>query len=327
MKTALLKSSLLVFFFVSMTVSAQVKVDLTDEIPYCIYPDLNNDMPDLASPFLASSGEEYVVAVTKNGKFAIVQVSLSNARAICQQLIVDDLDFPELASTGLHSMERLGDTWNITGRSLEEITLLGRPNGLSKEGFLAEDEDVLAVIWNDNITVGQMGLSHPQLCKPLFHILNMIDFDLDLNRWNMAKHEWENITHFYYNGKKINIKAFDTKGGQKSIFDDDLEGSFCIELTRDYTAMEMSFLETHYGFLSHEMKAEFKKRLGTIMTGELEPQYIQRYGFYEGHTEWRTDPIALSFMFGLQSLEELEAIFPGELFERLTTHFIEIGWK
>ena len=45
------------------------------------------------------------------------------------------------------------------------------------------------------------------------------------------------------------------------------------------------------------------------------------YGFYEGHTQWRTDPIAIAFVFGLRSLEEIEAAFPGRLPEVLTAHF------
>jgi hypothetical protein len=55
-------------------------------------------------------------------------------------------------------------------------------------------------------------------------------------------------------------------------------------------------------------------------TGEMEPHYIQWYGFYEGHTGWRADPIALAFIFGLRSLEEIEAAFPGRLPVVLTAH-------
>jgi hypothetical protein len=53
----------------------------------------------------------------------------------------------------------------------------------------------------------------------------------------------------------------------------------------------------------------------------MEPHYSRWYGFYEGHTRWRTDPIAIAFIFGLRSLEEIEAAFPGRLPELLATHF------
>ena len=46
-----------------------------------------------------------------------------------------------------------------------------------------------------------------------------------------------------------------------------------------------------------------------------------RCGFYEGHTAFRIDPIAIAFIFGLRSLDEIEAAFPGRLLEILTTHF------
>jgi len=44
------------------------------------------------------------------------------------------------------------------------------------------------------------------------------------------------------------------------------------------------------------------------------PYYIMRYGFYEGHTDYRADPIAIAFIFGMRSLEEIEAAFEGRLY-------------
>ena len=43
------------------------------------------------------------------------------------------------------------------------------------------------------------------------------------------------------------------------------------------------------------------------------PYYIQRYGFYEGFTSYRAAPVAISFIFGLKSLEEIENIFGRNL--------------
>ena len=67
--------------------------------------------------------------------------------------------------------------------------------------------------------------------------------------------------------------------------------------------------------------AELVKRLSHILTGEMEPYYVMRYGFYEGHTDYRVDPVAIAFIFGLRSLEEIEAAFPNRLHEILTGHF------
>ena len=44
-------------------------------------------------------------------------------------------------------------------------------------------------------------------------------------------------------------------------------------------------------------------RLTRLRTGEMEPYYIMRYGFYEGHTEYRVDPIALAVTFGLKTTD------------------------
>jgi hypothetical protein len=51
------------------------------------------------------------------------------------------------------------------------------------------------------------------------------------------------------------------------------------------------------------------------------PFYIMRYGFYEGHVGYRADPIAISLIFGLKSLEEIEKTFEGNLHKALTEHF------
>ena len=85
----------------------------------------------------------------------------------------------------------------------------------------------------------------------------------------------------------------------------------------------MQFLREKYKHLSEEKFDTFTTLLSSMNTGEMEPQYIMRYGFYEGHTFWRTDPIAIAFIFGLKSIKEIEQTFNGKLYEILTNHFIE----
>jgi hypothetical protein len=296
---------------------------LNDVIPYNIYPDLNEHLPGLPSPFTSIDNTEYVISVTLEGKYTVTPVTLSNDRKICQQLLKEPVEFPALFKSGLHSEARLDQITAITGRSIEEITRLGRPGGLSYDGFLAQDETIISVIKGDNHIVSKLRLSHPQLARPLFHVLNMMDTDLSLNRWNMAKHQWENIQYFFYNKHKVFVKAEDTKGGQLSIFDDDIEGAFYINLWREFENNELAYLNEKYGHLSETEFNAMKILLSTINTGEMEPQYIMRYGFYEGHTFWRTDPISISFIFGIKSLQEIDTSFGGELYTVLTTHFVE----
>ena len=59
--------------------------------------------------------------------------------------------------------------------------------------------------------------------------------------------------------------------------------------------------------------------MGAITSG----YYIQRYGFYEGHTDYRADPLAIAFILGLKSLPEIEQAFPGRLRDALARHFTE----
>jgi hypothetical protein len=292
-------------------------------LPYAIYPEVNETRPDLPSPFTDQDHHEFVVAVTKDNRFAVIPVTLGDDRGICKQLAVDSTDFPALAGTGLHSESDLQKLKAITGRPLGEITELGRPGGLSEGGFMAADETILSVIRGDNELVRRMGLTHPELARPLFHVLNMMDTDLQLERWNMARHRWENIKYFFYNDRKVMVDVNDTKGGQKSIFDDGIEGGFHIKLWREPEPGEGKLLQEKYGHLPPAEFEQFVQRLSFINSGEMQPQYIMRYGFYEGHTFWRADPVAIAFIFGLKTLPEIEAAFPGQLQRIMTAHFTE----
>jgi hypothetical protein len=286
---------------------------------FVFYPEVNDKRPDLPSPFISDEGEEYITAVTKEGKYAIIRATPGNDWGICKQLIVDTLDFPALAETGLHSEERLNNLQTITGWSLDTITELGRPGRLSQGGFMAENETILSVLQGDNELVSRMGLTHPQMARPLFHVLNMMDTDLALERWNMAIHQWDHIRSFFYNGQHVQIEAHDTKGGQQSIFNDGIQGAFFMIIWRDLSQEERQFLQERYGHLSPEQMEELITRLSKFTTGEMQPQYIMRYGFYEGHTFWRVDPVAMAFIFGFKSLEELDGIFEGRLDEVLVS--------
>lgn len=319
-----LNISFLLIFLLSLTVFPQSTEIQIEKLQFKIYPEVNDSKPDLPSPFTSTDNQEFVIAFTKEKKYAIVPVTLSNNHGICKQLVVDTLDFPYLAMKGLHLEEELNKIKTITNRSLEEITKLGRPNGLSQAGFMAEDESIISVIKADNKIVSQMELTHPQMAKPLFHVLNTMSIDLSLNRWNMAKHKWENIHYFYYNGNKVFVEAEDTKGGQLSIFQDNIQGAFYIKIWRDINTQEMQFLKTKYGHLNSEQFDMLTKLISSMNTGEMEPQYIMRYGFYEGHTYWRTDPISIAFIFGMRTLPELEKIFNNKLYQVLTEHFSEI---
>ena len=80
-------------------------------------------------------------------------------------------------------------------------------------------------------------------------------------------------------------------------------------------------LQEKYANVPAPQLEELVKRLSHIMTGEMQPYYVMRYGFYEGHTAFRVDPIAIAFIFGLRTLEDIEAAFPGILPDILIMHF------
>jgi HEAT repeat protein len=300
-------------------VAAARESRLLDSLP--LYPDSLASVPAIPSPSTRADGQEVVLALTAEETWAVVPVGAPDVDRRERQRRVDDYDFPTLARTGLHGPEELAATVTITGRSLAEITDLGRPGGLSEDGFMAADEDVLSVLEGDNHLVSALGLTHPQLARPLFHLWNMIEADIEAGRWNYPEHRWDQVRQIVYNHRRIDLEARDTKGGQESIFEDGLGGAFYIKIQRQPTSDELRFLRERYGALPGGAWNAFIQRLSVMETAEMEPHYIQWYGFYEGHTGWRTDPVAIAFIFGLRSLEEIETAFPGRLPEVLTAHF------
>ena len=107
--------------------------------------------------------------------------------------------------------------------------------------------------------------------------------------------------------------------GTSAMFNGKITG---VEITRELDSHENTFLHDTYSHLNEEQMNELLKILSYIHTGEMVPFYIMRYGFYEGHTSYRADPIAISFIFGLRSIEEIVNAFKGNLYDILTDHFI-----
>ncbi|MHC4165820.1 MAG: HEAT repeat domain-containing protein [Planctomycetota bacterium] len=295
---------------------------------YSCYPKMLDSRPNVPSPCTARDGAEILTALMKDGKYALMPVTVENGEPLNykerqwgkgRQLEVDAADFPTLARTGLHSEEELNRAKTIAGRSAVEITELGRPGRSSGAGFMASDEDIVSVLRGDDQLVRELGLKHPQMARPLFHVWNMMLRDYKLGR--LARF-WDHIEYISYNGTKVFLKGEGTRGWQESLFEDEILGMYQFEVWRELSRSERAFLEEKYPHLSDEQMADFVKRLTRIHTGEMVPYYIMRYGFYEGHTDYRADPIAIAFIFGLKSLEQIEAAFEGRLYEALTQHFI-----
>lgn len=299
---------------------------------YHLYPRTLDECPDIPSPFTTENGVEVVVVFTKTGKYALVPVTVTNGPLNLKygstkigkgkQLEVDMDDFPTLAETGLHSEKELDETKTITGKSIAEITRIGRPEASSGEGFMADDEDIISVLKGDNRLVGQLDLTHPQMAKPLFHVWNLILKEYELG--NIGRY-WNNIKYILYNGRKIAFsEVHPTRGFQESIFNDEVIGAFQINFYRELDEKEKVFLSNKYSHLNKEQMAEFIKKLSHIHTGEMEPYYVMRYGFYEGHTKYRVDPIVIALIFGLRSLEDINNSFNGKLDRIMVRHFTKI---
>jgi hypothetical protein len=292
------------------------------------FPHTYDQCPELPSPYTTKGGTEIVIALTKDGKFTLIPVTAKKGEPLGYRegdwdkiriLEVDAKDFPTLAKTGLHSEVELDSTRRITGRSIAEITDSGRPGGSSGAGFMSQEEDIISVLKGDNRLIKKLGLTHPQMAKPLFHVWNIA-------RWigHMSQSTGRSIGHidyFLYNQRKVRLITAGGRGWQYSIFNDEIQGMYHLEFSVELDEDETAFVRERYSNLSDEQMADFQKMLSHIHTGEMVPFYIMRYGFYEGHTGYRADPIAISLIFGLRSLEEIEKVFEGNLYKALTKHF------
>ncbi len=296
-----------------------------------LYPRTFENMLDIKSPAYINDSVETIQVVTKGNRYALVPVTVENGKPLIysykagtsmgkdQQLLVDKGDFPELAKTGLHSEERLDNTKAITGIPVRVINYTGRPDAYSATGFMAEDEDIISVLKSDNSTVQKLGLTHPQLARPLFHVWNLILAEYESG--NLARF-YDNIKHIYYNDNILNLQASGLKGWQISIFMDEIHGRHNIHIGRELTTTEFQFLKKNYPNLPKEEFDKMVYKLTTLDFSEMLPYYIMRYGFYEGHTDYRCDPIAIAFIFGLKSIEEINTPFEGNLYNTLINHYI-----
>ena len=291
---------------------------------YNLYPTTYPTKPEIPSPLMRDGEPEIIISITRDNMYTLMPVTVENGNPFdyatgqwyCkgQQIDVDSSDFPTLAEKGLHSENELTRTKTITGKPISEITRIGRPEMYSRAGFMSQDEDIISVLKGDNRLVNQLGMTHPQMANPLFHVFNVIiTVKKDSERGN--------IRGIYYNDRMIYLKFIGSKGWQESIFNDEILGYWEIEIWRELEKEEKEFLDQKYSHFSEKEIAELTNKLSHIHTGEMVPFYIMRYGFYEGHTSYRADPIANAFIFGLRNIEEIENAFDGGLYDALTCHF------
>ncbi|MGD8377154.1 MAG: hypothetical protein PVF68_13545, partial [Acidobacteriota bacterium] len=84
-----------------------------------LHPDTLATDPGVPSPCRGDDGVVTLTAQLRDGRFALVPVTLTKG-----QRRVDAADFPGLARTGLHHGTALLEKKSITGRPVEEITRL-----------------------------------------------------------------------------------------------------------------------------------------------------------------------------------------------------------
>jgi hypothetical protein len=290
---------------------------------YPLFPEKLAVCPEIPSPVRLENGTEVVIVLTGDGRYTLVPVTVENGSPLNyaqrqwgkgRQLEVDGADFPALAATGRHAETELRQVTGITGKPVAELTEQGRPMVLSGAGFLAQEEEIVSVLIGDNRLVAALGLKHEDLARPLFHLWNLFLAQDGVGRRQATY-------RLRYHGREISVQWEGSRGWQESLFADEIQGMHRFEVWRELDAEEQALVNERYGHLSPPQRAQLLERLIRIRSGEMVPYYIQRYGFYEGHTDYRADPLAIARIFGLKSLKEIEALFPGRLCQVLTQAF------
>jgi len=295
---------------------------------YPTYPQQIKEKPSIPSP-VESNNETWILGKVNDGGFMIIPVTVKDGplNIPCHysfigrgmETYINSEDFPLLANKGLHDDEKLKSVTMVTGRLAKDITQIGRPQGASWSGFMAKDESLQSVLIGDNRLVKAMKLKHSDLAKPLFHIWNLVVVEHEHNRMT---YQGPSFISILYNGYEVVLNIRCTKCFQYSIFYDNLQCTYDMKIGRNLTQDEEAYIDKRYVRLPESQLAAIKMKLSEINVGEIIPYYIQRYGFYEGHTMWRADPLAIAFIFGIKSLEELEMTFPGNLNEILFQHYV-----
>jgi len=292
------------------------------------FPEYQTEKPDLPSPGMDRNGREVVLAKLQDSLYAWFDATVENGDTFDykkglygkgNQLLADEMDFPAFARRGIHSDWELANTKTITGRSVSQITVDGRPGRSSGVGFMTADETILSVIAQDNHTVKNLGLTHPDLARPLFHIWNSARINGSENE-SIPANERMGITALVYNGNEVAVQMTGSRGWQESIFNDEILGTGHIEIRREPDSEEMEFLKQQYEQLTPEQFEGMKEKLTYLNIGEMVLFYINRYGFYEGHTDFRADPVTIAFIFGLRSVKELHKAANGNFYQYFTSH-------
>ena len=170
--------------------------------------------------------------------------------------------------------------------------------------------------------VQKLELMHPDLARPLLHLWNIANTVERYNK-NVPPKDSVLLRSLVYGSNEIGFRISGNKGWQESIFNDEILGKYQLEMWRDLDPGEEGFLKEHYGKLTEKEFEELKRKISYIHTGEMALYYINRYGFYEGHTDFRAEPLSIAFIFGIRTLEEIHQATNGDLFGHLTNHFTQ----
>jgi hypothetical protein len=177
----------------------------------------------------------------------------------------------------VNSDDSIRQLTTLTGLTIAEIEDRARPCHCSKwqdcsvDGFLGENEGFITRLLEDNLFVRQKQLTHQKIAKPLFILATM-----NKDYCHIAQETGDFKTgQCLLNKITFSVSINCTNGYQESIFNDHLRSSCIVNAVKMPQRQNLSFDQV------------------------LLPNYIDRYGFYEGHTIYRVAPQTIIDFFEL----------------------------
>lgn len=174
----------------------------------------------MPSPAVDADGREVILVKIQDNLYAWFDATVENGDRFDyktkkfgkgNQLLANEEDFPTFALHGIHSDKELANTKIITGRSVSQITVDGRPRRSSGAGFMTADETILSVLLNDNKTVQKLGVTHPDLVRPMFHLWNVARTCEIFNENRPAEKRTE-LKALVYNEHEIKVLVSGSRG-------------------------------------------------------------------------------------------------------------------
>jgi hypothetical protein len=255
---------------------------------------------DILSPFVKIGVALKELIVPRHHEYikpTLREIALEDALTPLQTQTQQDGSF---VINGVNSSETISRLAELTGLPISELERRMLPDdrsmykpkryeyygsGSGFGGFLKPGESLLEVMTQDNDYVQGQRLTHQDVAKPLFQMLNAF--------FKAMKEGASPYDTFYFrlHGKTYGYIVFGFPMGQCCPFNDGIIIPGQNFLVKEFDGEPQRL----------DLRDETSLKCKTFTFAWLHPYMIARYGFYEGNVDFRKDPKKIVDFFGLHA--------------------------